>query len=190
MALIVVQHDVVDNYPVDPNYSITNSGAILQGAIVGLNSSGYVELAGNTSDGVLPLGIAGDSISNEYRITAYGADLIISAAGAKRWTQPRVSDNYNETLASGMMTVYFGAGRFATDQFVPTDSWTGSFGKAVYSNGDGLFTLSSNGSAARQVGYVVLPPQDYPSGVPGADAPSVDLSMSLGQFLTVALSLR
>lgn len=190
MALIVLQHDVVDNFDVDPNYSISSSGRILAGAIVGLDSNGYVALADKTTTGVLALGIAGDSISDEYRITTYGADLIISPKGAKRWTSPRVSDFYNETLASGKMTVYFGGGRFATDQYLGSDSWTTSRGKAVYSNAVGQFTLSSNSSASRQVGYVAAPPTDYPSGVPGVDSPSVENSMSLGQFLTVHLNLK
>jgi len=189
MALIVVQHNVVDNFDVDPNYSISSSGRILAGMLVGLDTNGYVAKAVNTGTGVTPLGIAGDSISDEYKITAYGADLVINPKGAKRWTQTRVSDFYNETLASGKMTVYVGAGRFATDQYQVADSWTGSQGQKVYSTAAGLFTLSSNAGAARPVGYVAAPPSAYPSGVPGVDSPSVENSMSLGNFLTVHLSI-
>ena len=199
MALIVLQHTAVDNYDVDPNYSITSSGRILAGSLVGLDTNGFTQKAGNTSGGILATGVAGDSLSDEYRTTAYSAQLIIgrgvqlangSYAAPKRWNSNRVSDNYNETQASGKMSVYIGAGRFATDQYVTTDSWTGSQGKTVYSSASGTFTLSSNGGASRPVGYVLTPPTDYPSGVPTADPPVADLSMSLGQFLQVSLSIR
>src|ERR1035437_9749859 len=115
MALIVLQHTAVDNYPVDPNYSIASCGGILAGQIVGLDSNGFVARATSAS-GILPMGFAGDSLSDEYQTSAYSADLIIGlgqklAGGTykapKRWSSNRVSDFYNETLASGMMTVYF-----------------------------------------------------------------------------------
>jgi hypothetical protein len=189
MALIVVQHNVVDNFDVDPNYSISSSGRILAGMLVGIDTNGYVQKSQHTAVGVLPLGIAGDSISDEYKTTAYSADLVINPKGAKRWTSNRVSDFYNETLASSKMTVYVGSGRFATDQYVLSDTWTGTQGAKVYSNSVGLFTTNSNSSAARPVGYVVAPPTDYPSGVPGVDSPAVENSMSLGKFLTVHLSI-
>jgi hypothetical protein len=68
MALIVVQHNVVDNFDVDPNYSISSSGRILAKVLVGLDTNGYVaEVTASTAVGVLPLGIAGDSISDEYK---------------------------------------------------------------------------------------------------------------------------
>lgn len=189
MALIVIQHNVVDNFDVDPAYSVAINGRLIAGTIVGLNSSGFVAHAQDTALGVLPLGIAGDSISDEYKTTAYAADLVINPKGGKRWTSNRVSDFYNETLASSLMTVYIGSGRFATDQYLVSDTWTGSYGAKVYPNGQGLFTLGNNGAAARSCGYVVAPPSAYPSGVPGVDSPSVLNSMSLGTFLTVHLSI-
>lgn len=187
MALIVVQHSVVDNFAVDPNQS-ASLNPIYAGQLVGLNNSGFVSLATDTTGLVNALGVAGDSISTEYQTTAYSADLVISPSGAKRWTSNRVSDFYNECLASGMMTVYIGAGRFATDQYVTGDPWTNSTGKKVYSNAAGLFTLNA-GNAARGVGYVQAPPTDYPSGVPGVDSPSTDNFMSLGTYLTVHLNI-
>jgi hypothetical protein len=219
MSLIVLQHTAVDNYNVDPSYSIPTNGRITQGMLVGLDTNSFTQKACNT---ITPLGIAGDSLSDEYKTTAYSAQLIIGrgqklASGAyaayaapKRWNSNRVSDNYNETIASGKMTVYIGAGRFATDQYVVTDAWTGSQGSKVYASGSGgisgtgagLFTLASTNS--RPVGYVLTPPAEYPSGVPGSDGAisdgliwtdatasqaTVDSSMSLGQFLQISLSI-
>src|SRR4051812_15961346 len=108
MALIVLQHSVVDAFDVDPAFSVTSSTRILQGMMVGLNTSGYVSLPTTT---VAPLGVAGDSISDEYKTTAYSDRLVISPTGAKRYTSNRVSDMFNETLASGKMTVYITGGK-------------------------------------------------------------------------------
>ena len=196
MALIVLQHTVVDNFDVDPTFTVTSANRILAGSLVGLNSSGFVALAGNNGgSGTQPLGIAGDSISDEYKTTPYSADLIVgrgvksgsSYLAPKRWTSNRVSDFYNETLASGKMSVYTGAGRFATDQYVLTDSFTP--GAKVYPNASGLFTVST-GTSARPVGYVLTAPAEYSSGVPGVDDPTAgEGSMSLGKFLQVQLSI-
>ncbi len=188
MALIVHQHTAVDMFDVDPDIN-PSSTPIYAGALVGLNSSGYVAKAVETgSTGVQPLGLAGDSIADEYKTTAYSAELIISPSGAKRWTSNRVSDFYNETIASGKITVYIGSGVFFPDQYETVGLWNASLGAKVYPSSTGKFTLST-GSSARAVGYVLGAPTDYPSGVPGVDDPSVELSMSLGSFLKVQLSI-
>lgn len=185
MALIVIQHSVVDAFPVDPTFVVTSTTRVLAGCLVGLNSSAFLAKGSAT---VQPLGIAGDSISDEYKTTAYGADLVVSPTGAKRWTQNRIDNAFNEALASGLMTVYLGSGKFATDQYVTSDSWSTNLGQKVYTDPTGNFTLSS-ATNARPVGYVAAAPTDFPSGVPGVDAPSVLNSMSLGQYLTVIMSI-
>jgi hypothetical protein len=198
MALIVLQHTVVDNFDVDPEFEVTSSNRILAGTLVGLDSSGFVALAGNNgSSGVQPLGIAGDSLSDEYKTTPYSAELIVgrgvksgsSYLAPKRYTSNRVSDFFNETLSSGKMSVYTGSGRFATDQFVVTDPWSGASGAKVYSNASGKFTTST-GTSARAVGYILKEPSEYSSGVPGTDSPTAgEGSMSLGSFLQIQLSI-
>lgn len=187
MSIIVLQHTIADNFDVDPTYDPTLNGPIYAGTLVGLNSSGYLKLAGLAD----ALGIAGDSIADEYKTTAYSADLVISPTGAKRWTQNSVANYFNETVASGKMTVYTTGGLFATDQYVTTASYTP--GTTLYSNASGLFT-SVNGGSARPVGYVSKVPQEYASGVPGVDVvpgvtASVDNSISLGKYLFVQLSI-
>jgi hypothetical protein len=185
MALIVLQHSVVDAFDVDPDFSVTSSTRILQGMVVGLDSSGYVSLPTTTR---APLGIAGDSISDEYKLTAYSDRLVVSPTGAMRYTSPRVSDMFNETLASGKMTVYVTGGKFATDQYDRNGSYTP--GAKVYANTLGWVDDSAgSGELARPIGYVVKAPAEYPSGVPGVDSPSVDNSMSLGRYLTIHLSI-
>lgn len=201
MALIVVHHTIADNFEVDPNYDVSVSGRILAGTIVGLNSSGYVAIpdaVAAASGGVFPLGIAGDSISDEYRTTSFAAELVVSPGRAlsggathvagKRWTSNRVSDMFNETLASGKMTVYIGSGKFATDRYLANNAFRR--GQPVYSDSSGYLTATAGSNGlGRAVGYVAEVPTDYPSGVPGVDSPSVANSMSLGQFLTIHLSI-
>lgn len=182
MALIVLHHTVADNFEVDPNYSIASSGRIPAGTIVGLTSAGYVKKAGLT-DG---LGIAGDSISDEYQTTPYSAELVISPSGAKRWTGNRIDNYFNEAVSSGKMTVYTVGGVFATTEYVIGQSYTP--GLRLFSTSAGKFTVTDGGTA-RSVGYVNKAPANYPSGVPGVDSPSVANSMSLGSYLTVQLSI-
>lgn len=182
MSIIVLHHTVADNFEVDPNYDVSSSGRLSAGSLVALNASGYVEAAGKTN----ALGIAGDSLSDEYKTTAYSDELVISPTGAKRWTQNRIDNYFNETLASGKMTVYTTGGLFGTDQYVASDTFVP--GAMVYSDAEGQVTTDSSGGA-RSVGFVRTVPGEYPSGVPGVDAPSVQNSISLGSYLFVQLSI-
>lgn len=182
MSIIVLQHTVADNFDVDPAFVVNSTNRVVAGTLVGLNASGYVKAAGLAD----ALGIAGDSISDEYATTAYSADLVISPTGAKRWTQNRIDNYFNETLASGKMTVYTTGGLFGTTEYVLGGTYTP--GVQLFSNTAGKFT-SVNGGSARPVGYVSKAPGEYPSGIPGVDAPSVSNSMSLGKYLFVQLSI-
>lgn len=187
MALIVAQHSAVDMFPVDPNINPATT-AIYAGMLVGLDATPYVAKAGSVgASGVQALGIAGDTIADEYKTTAYSTQLVIAPSGATRYTSNRVSDQYNETLASGLMTVYLGSGVFYTDQY---DTSVGAWpiGRPLYSTSGGLFTTST-GTSARTVGYVLAAPEDYPSGVPGVDDNAIQGSLSLGAFLKVSLSI-
>jgi hypothetical protein len=193
MALLVQHFTVVDSFDVDPTATIASNNYIVAGMVVGLNSSNYLS---RPSASVYPLGIAGDSWTNEYQTTAYSAQLVVSAGGARRWTTNRVSDMFNEALASGKLTVYIGSGVFATDQYLKAgQTWT--VGAPVYATSEGQFTSSVGSSfLTRPVGYVKAAPTSYPSGVPGADTDPVfgaatqnGTTMSLGQFLTIHLSI-
>jgi hypothetical protein len=196
MSIIVLQHTVADNFDVDPSYTVAGSGRMLAGSLVGLNASGYVYQAG-TTNAVYPLGIAGDSVSDEYKTSAFSAQLVISPTGAKRWTQDRVDNYFNETLASGKMTVYTTGGRFGTDQYVVGRTYAP--GTPLYANASGLFTDAAGSTAcSRTVGYVLASPGGWESGVPGADAATgwdgssianINGSMALGPYLFVQLSI-
>lgn len=178
MALIEIYHVVADMYPV------ADSQTIREGMAISLNTDGEAEAA-NATDVVF--GIAGDntasSSTDANKATPYSANLTIGASGAsQKWTENRVSDAYNETLASGKMTVYTGGGKFATDQYAAV---TFAVGEGLYSDANGLLTNVDGGGSV--VGTVVATPTAYPSGVPGTD--TTDGSLSLGTFLTFILNV-
>jgi len=194
MALIPKYHSVVGQYPIDPaDISAVNSGtntnAIVQGMVVGLNTSGYVKKSTIAAGTAPPIGLAADTLHSARGYNAYSDSLVVNSAGARKYTQNRVSDYFNETLGSGLMTVYLVGGEFYTDQ---VSGAVASAGLALYAEpgGTGLVTSSSAGSAV-QIGRTTTGLINYPSGVPGVDGGSAsDYSMPLAtQFVGFILSV-
>ena len=176
MALIEVFHVVADHYPVDPEYT----GEIIEGQAVTLDANGYVA---PTDAGDFVVGIAGDSISTAGN-TEWSAQVTINPAGAQRYTQNRVANQGDETLASGRLTVYTSGGKFRSDQYDTTQTYAP--GDTLYAGATGLLTSDAGGAANAVVGLVVEGPLAFPSGVPGTD---IDGSMSLGTFVTFILNI-
>ena len=179
MALIPVQYVVADQYNVDPDWAFATDGTIVAGQPVKLGTTGFITTC-NTI-GERPLGIAGDNLSNTGGGTPYSANLTVGAGGNRiRSTENRVSDFFDETLASSLLTVYTGGGRFLSDQYADV----------AYSTGEELFVtaagLISNvtGGAAVVLGVCVAVPGAYPSGVPGTD---VSGSITLGNYIEFVL---
>ena len=117
MALIEIYHIVADMYPVDADWTTP----IIEGECVMLDANGNVARA-TGAGATWCVGLAGDTMSTNVPTAAsphtpYSAALTLNAAGRTRWTQNRVSDAFNETLASGMLTVYNGGGKFATTEY-------------------------------------------------------------------------
>ena len=176
MALIEEYHVVADMYPV----SATSNPGIIEGRVVALEvATGNAVLCSTT---LTPIGLAGDSSETSGGHTHMQADLVISPTGKTRSTSVRVSDFFDETAASGKVTVYNGGGKFHTDQFVAGVDF--DHGAAVYSNATGSLTTAV--ATGGKVGTVVVPPRNYPSGVPGTE---IDGHMSLGSFMTIVLSV-
>ncbi len=190
MALIPRYHTAVGMYAIDPSdLTSLNAGTttveIHQGMVVGVNSSGYIKKASGTgTGGIRPIGLAGDSFATASAHTAYSSSLVINPAGSKKATQNRVSDYFNETLGSGMMTVYFGSGEFYTNMYESANVSGGSAqtwttGSALYSSVAASTTYGYVSPSSSVVGsltpvqigvitsYPVLAP--FPSGVPGVE---------------------
>jgi len=178
MALIEIYHVVADMYDVDPDWTT----AIIEGDLVMLDANGLVTLATGGA-ATREIGVAGDTLSNTTSGTPYAANIVVSGSGATRTTENRISDMFNETLASSLMTVYNSGGRFATDRYVTTVTYV--VGTALYSNAVGQFTNVASASTL-VVGTVVAAPAAWPSGVPGV---AVQNSMTLGTYLEFRLEI-
>ncbi len=192
MALIEVYHTIASNFLVD-----SNSATIKEGMGVELTPGDNVPaVKRKATAGNVCIGIAGDSKSSTGPNKPYGASVVVSGTGTVVATQNRVSDMFNETTASGKVTVYHGVGEFFTDQWdttLATGSW--QVGGALYVNASGLITATSSGN---QIGRLLAAPAPYPSGVPGGfddpdsrvDSTVVDGSTSLGSFIHFAMNVQ
>ena len=121
MALIEKYHVVA------ASRAVASGQSIKEGQVVSLNTSGEVVLQSNTDQ--VPYGVAGDTKSTSAS----------SMPGIASGWQNRASDYYDETKASGKMTVYHSGSEFATDQFSANVS-AATIMDALYANAGNLCT--------------------------------------------------
>ena len=179
MALITVYHVTADQYPVDPDWSFAVNGTIEAGQPVKLAATGFVQATDTI--GERALGVAGDNLMNAGGGTPYAANLTVGAGGNRTTsTQNRVSDFFDETVASSLFTVYNGGGRFLSDQFADLSYTTND---ELFVTAAGLIS-NATGGAATVFGVCVAVPGAVPSGVPGTD---VSGSITLGNYLEFIL---
>lgn len=184
MALIVEYHVIADMYPVGES-SIS----------AGMNVTLIAGLVVPTTSGTdIAVGIAGDSrLTSEGKTTAYSDQVRIGASGgASRFTENRVSDFYNEALASQKMTVYTGGGKFwiSEDLFDAPSSVSSTIGTTSWlkvGSTAGYWALSASSTVAQFIATAMGPSQAYPSGVPGTD--TTDGSITLGNYVPIVLRI-
>jgi hypothetical protein len=179
MALVEMFHVVAAERPV------ASGQTIKEGQMVALNSSGEVILYAGSNAAVY--GVAADTkhTSQSYMpgvgSSVTGAYDGIGALGTADTVnfQNRASDYFDETKASGKMTVYHSGGEFATDQFA-TNVASAAPGTYLYANANGVLdTYDAAGLQWKGVtgstgvvppcGIVLKADGSYPSGVPGID---------------------
>ena len=156
MALIERYHVVA------AERAVAAGETIQEGQIVSLNASG--EVVKQSSNFTVPYGIAGDTKSTS------GSAMPGIVAG---W-QSRASDYFDETKASGKMTVYHSGGEFATDQFSANVA-SATIGDPLYAN-NGMLCTAAESVTSGVVGRLVQAAGMVMSGVPGVD---VDGDMAL-----------
>lgn len=196
MVLIPKYHTAVAMFPVDPaDVNQINTGGsettygFYNGQMLGINSSGYVKKATNA---IKPVGIAGDSLAAAAGHSAYADTLVVNPGGVKKSTQNRVSDYFNETLGSGLCTVYITGGEFYTDMYVAGTSFTVGATLNASNASPGFIDVSGS----NVIGICTSGIAGFPSGVPGADGVPVDYSMPLktfnynGGFISFVMSLQ
>jgi hypothetical protein len=169
MALIEKYHVIADHYGI--NSAVTD---LIEGMFVKLNTSGEVVKATGAASEVA-LGVSGDTKSTS---TSGLPTTNASSVGA---FVNRVSDNFDETRASGRCTVYHSGGVFATNQYVGTIA----VNDALYVDSTSKLTVTPS-TSAQIVGYCTKAPGAYESGVPGID---VNGSLTLGNYLEFKLVL-
>jgi hypothetical protein len=151
MALIEIFHVVAAERPVASGQSIK------EGQVVSLDASGDVVIVSGTNQ--VPYGIAGDTKSTSAS----------SMPGIDAGWQNRVSDYFDETKASGKMTVYHSGGEFATDQFTTAVASAAPM-TALYPTTAGLLGIvGEDAGAGVAVARLTQAAGTYPSGVPGVD---------------------
>lgn len=177
MALIVEYHVIADMYPV-------SSTAVIAGSLVSLNASGQAIPSAANPDSQ-SIGIAGDSsLAAEGQTTAYSDQVVIGADGAgSRWTENRVSDFYNETIASQKITVYNGGGKF----WISSTLFDNNGASCAPGLLLGLGTVAGEWTDAAVTdddvcGVCLGAVTAYPSGVPGTDT---DGHITLGDYVPV-----
>jgi len=176
MALIPLFHVVADEHQIG-----AASGEIIMGQPVSLDASGLVIAADNNSTFVY--GVAGDTkTSTNVAGIPSTNDAILGAGNVAQGFVNRVSDPFDETKASGMMTIYHAGGKFATDQY--NTALTFVPGEALFVDANGLYSNVTSASAV-VVGHV-LSEGEFPTGVPGI---TVDQDTSFGTFLTFKMAL-
>jgi len=190
MALIERYHTVSSALKVDRD----SANDIIEGQCCQLATSGGVTVVqrfDGTETADSCIGLAGDSFDQDAGNHPYSETVVVSGTGGTRSTQNRVSDMFDETVASGMITVYTGAGEFFTDQYLT--SVTFAPGEKLYPTDLGMVTNVSNGN---QIGRCIAAPSAYPSGVPGVDdtpenatTTATNGSTSLGDFLHLQLNI-
>ena len=181
MALIVEYHVFADMYPV--------SGNITAGMLVSLDTAGQAVATPTGTSAAI--GIAGDSaLAAEGQTTAYSAQVVIGADGAgTRWTENRVSDFYDETIASQKITVYTGGGKFWISSDLLDAGVTlvpGEFMRASAATA-GEWLDGGTNTVGDCVGICVNTVAAYDSGVPGTDVAAG--SMTLGDYFAVVLRI-
>lgn len=178
MALIPLYFPVVDSFDIDPD-----TLAIKEGMLVAINGAAGVRRV-TTGDDAKVLGLAGDTKSTSAS----------SMPGVSTGWQNRASDTYDETKASGKLTVYHSGGTFVTDQFVDTTMDTAGVylvadettGTLKYGGTDPSTLLNAG---TPPVAMLLVAAGAYPSGVPGTDTNN-DSALggdNTNQYITIKL---
>jgi hypothetical protein len=152
MALVEKYHVVAAMHEVDPD-----SEDIKEGMLVAITSAGCRRVEAGDEGRVY--GVAGDTFS----------ETASAMPGISSGWQNRVSDGYNETRASGKITVYHSGGEFATDQFVDTDMDSTKLGHYLKADATGVLAYDGAAKTASSVAQLTRAAGAYPSGVPGVD---------------------
>jgi hypothetical protein len=154
MALVEKFVVVAAEQAVDPN-----TEDIKEGMFVAFTSAGVRRV--ESGDEKKAYGVAGDTKSSSAS----------SMPGVYAGWQNRVSDSFDETKASGKLTVYHSGGEFATDQFSEVAGALDAtqIGLFLKLTSGGVLTRDGVAKTDASVAQLTRIAGSYPSGVPGVD---------------------
>lgn len=159
MALVELYHVVASFKPIDPA-----TLDIKEGMLVAFTADGVRRVT--TGDAGKVFGVAGDTKSTSAS----------AMPGIYAGWQNRASDYFDETKASGKLTVYHSGGEFATDQYVAGSLAAANIGHYLIADeatgtlkygGTNLHTLLNANTPA--IAQLTGAAGVYPSGIPGVD---------------------
>lgn len=173
MALIEEYMVVADHYPV--NSSVTD---LIEGMFVKLNTSGeVVKATGGSAERAI--GVCGDTKSTSQ------SGLPSTNNSSQGAFVNRVSDSFDETKASGRVTVYHSGGKFLSNQYETAPSTPWAVGLPLYVSANSKLTTDAS-TSTQIVATCVQIPSAVESGVPGID---VRGSLTLGTYVEFKLEI-
>jgi len=184
---------LIEEYMVVADHFVVNSAVteLIEGMLVKLNAAGEVIKADGSALLIPPytpercIGVCGDTKSTTQSGLPTTNVAHIGAVPVHNDFVNRVSDSFDETKASGRVTVYHGGGKFLTNQYVvaPTTPW--AVGRPLYVSALATFTTDAS-SSAQIVATCTQVPDDVESGVPGID---IRGSLTLGHYIEFKLEI-
>lgn len=196
--IVPIHYTIIQNVKVSKADFSANAypeaGSLLGVTEDGTTGAAKITLAdGSDSPAAQPIGIAGDTVAlNEVSFggatsLGYAADVVINANGDTARTVNRISDMFNETSASGQMSVYSGSGVFLTTKY-DAEGMGNDYvvGLPVYLSAMAAGNFTAVDTSGVKVGMCLSEPIAYPNGIPGT---TVDGSLSLGTYIKVSVLL-
>jgi len=180
MALIEEYMVVADHFAV--NASVTE---LIEGMFVKLNSAGEVIKALGTPSTERAIGVCGDTKSTTQSGLPSTNQNWVGAAPTQGAFVNRVSDSFDETKASGRVTVYHSGGKFLSNQYEAAPQITWAVGLPLYVSANSRLTTDAS-TSAQIVATCLQIPSAAESGVPGID---VRGSLTLGQYVEFKLEI-
>jgi hypothetical protein len=186
MALVEKYQGIAAIQKVDTSVSGTGYD-IKEGMLVYLSGANGVRRVTTGASQNAVYGVAADNYSqSSASMPGINTSGIVGGGKSASW-QGRVSDAFDETRASGKMSVYISGGEYATDQFVDSNVAAGNVGQIMVAGTGGTLTnagayvsVATAIAASKQpIAMLTLAKGAYPSGVPGVDVtPNNDIALS------------
>ena len=176
MALIPKFHLIPESFPIKALETVIMGQFVAYDAVA---NNGQVVRADGVVTANRVVGVSGDT-----KATGESGMPFVGGSNAAGF-QNRVSDGFDETKASGQITVYHSGGTFASNQYVAGSYVVGDQLYVGTGANAGKLTKTDPG-LAQVVAECKKVPGPYDSGVPGLD---VNGSITMGDYIEFILKV-